>query len=93
MEELYGTDAMGMTAENLAEMYSISREDQDKFAVWSQEKAAQAQKNGILAKEIVPVHIPRKKQEIMQICKISIYSLLTLTKSTRTPTFSAIRAI
>ena len=63
MEELYGTDAMGMTAENLAEMYSISREDQDKFAVWSQEKAALAQKNGILAQEIVPVHIPRKKQE------------------------------
>jgi 3-oxoadipyl-CoA thiolase len=63
MEELYGTDAMGMTAENLAEMYSISREDQDKFAVWSQEKAALAQKNGILAQEIVPVHIPRKKQD------------------------------
>jgi acetyl-CoA acetyltransferase family protein len=54
---------MGMTAENLAEMYSISREDQDKFAVWSQEKAAIAQKNGILAQEIVPVHIPRKKQD------------------------------
>src|SRR5574343_1937085 len=40
MDEIYGTDAMGMTAENLAEMYQISREDQDKFAVWSQEKAA-----------------------------------------------------
>jgi acetyl-CoA acyltransferase len=63
MEELYGTDAMGMTAENLAEMYQISREDQDKFAVWSQEKAAKAQENGILAQEITPLAIPRKKQD------------------------------
>ena len=49
MDEIYGTDAMGMTAENLAEMYQISREDQDKFAVWSQEKAAKAQANGVFA--------------------------------------------
>jgi acetyl-CoA acyltransferase len=63
MEELYGTDAMGMTAENLAEMYQISREDQDKFAVWSQEKAAKAQANGVFAQEITPVSIPRKKQD------------------------------
>lgn len=63
MEEIYGTDAMGMTAENLAEMYQISREDQDKFAVWSQEKAAKAQANGVFAQEITPVSIPRKKQD------------------------------
>lgn len=63
MEELYGTDAMGMTAENLAEMHQISREDQDKFAAWSQEKATAAQANGILGEEIVPVSIPRKKQD------------------------------
>lgn len=63
MEELYGTDAMGMTAENLAELYSISRDDQDKFALWSQQKARDAQAKGILAEEIVPVSIPRKKQE------------------------------
>ena len=63
MDEIYGTDAMGMTAENLAEMYQISREDQDKFAVWSQEKAAKAQSNGVFAQEITPVSIPRKKQE------------------------------
>ncbi|MFY7990256.1 MAG: 3-oxoadipyl-CoA thiolase [Fluviicola sp.] len=63
MEELYGTDAMGMTAENLAELYQISREDQDKFAVWSQEKAAKAQANGVFAQEITPVSIPRKKQD------------------------------
>ena len=46
MEELYGTDGMGNTAENLVELYNISREDQDKFAYWSQMKAAKAQKNG-----------------------------------------------
>ena len=63
MDEIYGTDAIGMTAENLAEMYQISREDQDKFAVWSQEKAAKAQANGVFAQEITPVSIPRKKQD------------------------------
>ncbi len=63
MEELYGTDAMGMTAENLAEKYSISREDQDSFAAWSQQKATLAQQKGILAEEIVSVNIPRKKQD------------------------------
>lgn len=63
MEELFGVDAMGNTAENLAEMLSISREDQDQFSVWSQEKAARAQANGILGQEIVPVSIPRKKQD------------------------------
>lgn len=63
MEELYGTDAMGMTAENLAELHRISKEDQDKFAAWSQEKAAIAQNAGILAQEIAGLSIPRKKQE------------------------------
>lgn len=63
MEELYGTDAMGMTAENLAELHQISREDQDKFAAWSQEKASKAQQAGILAQEIVGLAIPRKKQD------------------------------
>lgn len=61
MKELYGTDAMGETAENLAEMYSISREDQDNFAYRSQQKAAAA--NEILKDEIVAVPIPRKKQD------------------------------
>lgn len=63
MEELYGTDAMGMTAENLAALHQISREDQDQFAAWSQEKASVAQKVGILAEEIVGLTIPRKKQD------------------------------
>lgn len=63
MFKLYGTDAMGETAENLVDLYGISREDQDKFALWSQQKASAAQANGRLAEEIVPVSIPRRKQE------------------------------
>lgn len=63
MEALYGTDGMGVTAENLAEMYKISREDQDQFAYWSQLKASQAQSSGRLAEEIVPVSIPQRKKE------------------------------
>jgi len=63
MEELYGTDGMGNTAENLVEKYGIEREAQDKFAAWSQQKAAKARESGRLAEEIVPVEIPRRKQE------------------------------
>ncbi|KQR93756.1 beta-ketoadipyl CoA thiolase [Chryseobacterium sp. Leaf180] len=63
MKEMYGVDAMGDTAENLAEMHNISREDQDKFALWSQQKATKAQKSGRLAEEIVQVEIPQKKGE------------------------------
>lgn len=63
MEELYGVDPMGMTAENLAVQYAISREDQDKFAAWSQMKTAIAQQNGILAQEITPVLIPQKRKD------------------------------
>lgn len=63
MEELYGTDGMGNTAENLAEMYGISREDQDAFAYWSQMKATAARNSGRLAKEIAPVIIPQRKKD------------------------------
>lgn len=63
MKELYGTEGMGSTAENLAEMYSINREDQDKFACWSQMKAAAAQKSGRLAEEIIGVSIPQRKAD------------------------------
>ncbi len=63
MEELYGTHAMGQTAENLVEMYNISREDQDKFAYWSQMKATKAMESGRLAEEIVPVEIPQRKKD------------------------------
>lgn len=63
MKAMYGVDAMGDTAENLAEMHNISREDQDKFAFWSQQKATKAQESGRLAEEIVKVEIPQRKGE------------------------------
>ncbi len=62
MRALYGTDGMGTTAENLAELYSISRADQDKFAYWSQMKATKAQASGRLAEEITPIEIPQRKK-------------------------------
>jgi len=61
MQSMYGTDAMGETAENLVDIYKISREDQDKFAYNSQMKAAKAQAAGRFAKEIAAVSIPQKK--------------------------------
>lgn len=63
MKALYGVDGMGVTAENLAELYDISRTAQDQFALWSQQKAAAAQQNGRLAKEIVAVEIPQRKAD------------------------------
>jgi acetyl-CoA acyltransferase len=62
MEELYGTDPMGITAENLVDIYHISREDQDLFAYNSQMKAKNARESGRLAEEIVAVQIPVKKE-------------------------------
>lgn len=61
MEKFYGVDSMGMTAENLAEQFAISREDQDAFAYWSQQKVAQATERGFYADELVSVVIPSKK--------------------------------
>ena len=66
MQQQYGTEAMGETAENLAVMYNISREDQDKFSLWSQQKAAAALKSGRLAKEIVSVEVPQKKGDAIK---------------------------
>ncbi len=63
MESQYGTDVMPQTAENLANEMSISREDQDQFALWSQQKAAAAQEDGRLAREITPVSIPQRKTD------------------------------
>jgi acetyl-CoA acyltransferase len=60
MQKMFGTDAMGVTAENLAEMYDIRREDQDTYAFSSQMKAASAVSNGRFAKEISPVRIVTK---------------------------------
>jgi acetyl-CoA acyltransferase len=61
MKEMYGVDAMGETAENLAERDNISRKDQDLFAFNSQQKTKLAQENGRLSQEIVPVNIPQRK--------------------------------
>jgi 3-oxoadipyl-CoA thiolase len=62
MEELYGTDSMGHTAENVASLNSVAREDQDAFAVRSQQKAAIARESGRLAMEITPVPVPGPKR-------------------------------
>lgn len=59
----YGVDTMPETAENLAEQFNITRQDQDAFALRSQQKAAHAQQSGRFAEEIVPIEIPRRKQE------------------------------
>lgn len=69
MEALYGTDGMGQTAENLVSAHNISREDQDLFAYRSQMKATAARDSGRLAKEIVAVEIPRRKQEALIFAK------------------------
>ena len=61
LDAQYGTDVMPQTAENLAAEHAISREDQDKFAFWSQQKAAAAMQDGRLAGEITPVTIPQRK--------------------------------
>lgn len=60
-EELFGRWNMGLTAENLAAKYGISRAEQDEFAAWSQEKASKALASGVFADEIVPVPLPAKK--------------------------------
>jgi 3-oxoadipyl-CoA thiolase len=66
MKELFGVDAMGETAENVAEKYNVSKQDQDKFALWSQQKATKAQSEGRFAKEIVSLSIPQKKGDPIQ---------------------------
>ncbi|MEP1207211.1 MAG: 3-oxoadipyl-CoA thiolase [Rhizobiaceae bacterium] len=61
LKKQYGIDSMPETGENVAEQFQISREDQDAFALRSQEKAAAAQANGRLAKEIAQVTIPQRR--------------------------------
>jgi acetyl-CoA acetyltransferase family protein len=61
MKSAYGIDSMPETAENVAEKYQVSREDQDKMALASQDKAARSISNGRLAKEITPVEISQRK--------------------------------
>ena len=63
LDKMYGTDVMPQTAEHLAEEHNISREDQDKFAFWSQEKAAAAINAGYTADEICPVTVPQRSKD------------------------------
>lgn len=63
MEQLYGTDSMGETAENVAEEHNVNREDQDLFAANSQRKTEEAQADGRLAEEIVPITIKQKRKD------------------------------
>jgi len=63
MNKIFGTEGMGETAENVAEQFDISREDQDSFALWSQQKATKAMESGRLAKEIMSVEIPQRKKD------------------------------
>ncbi|MDH6265031.1 acetyl-CoA acyltransferase [Rhizobium sp. SG_E_25_P2] len=69
MKKQYGVDSMPETAENVADDYQVSREDQDAFAVRSQAKASAAQANGRLAREITPVTIPQKKGDAIVVDK------------------------
>jgi 3-oxoadipyl-CoA thiolase len=76
----YGTDSMPETAENLACEFAISREDQDRFALWSQEKAAAAQQDGRLAAEIVPVSVPQRKNDPLIVAQDEYPRLSALVK-------------
>ena len=69
MQKNFGTDSMAETAENVAGEYNIDRESQDKFALWSQQKAGAAQKSGFFAEEIAPVVIPGPKGTSKTICE------------------------
>jgi 3-oxoadipyl-CoA thiolase len=80
MRDAYGDDTMPSTAENVADEYKISREDQDAFALRSQEKTAAAQANGRLASEIVAVEIPQRKGDALRVDKDEHPRLTSLDK-------------
>ena len=67
MKQRYGIDSMPETAENVAEEFGISREDQDAFALRSQQRTAAAQQNGVLAEEIFAVSIPQRKGDPIRV--------------------------
>jgi 3-oxoadipyl-CoA thiolase len=69
MKSAYGDDTMPSTGENVAQEFQVSRQDQDAFALRSQERAAAAQANGRLAVEIVPVEIPQRKGDPLVVDK------------------------
>ncbi|WP_432785825.1 Beta-ketoadipyl-CoA thiolase [Oligella sp. MSHR50489EDL] len=63
MREMYGVDSMPETAENVADDFKISREDQDRFALTSQEKYAAAHQKGFFKDEIIPIHVPQRRAD------------------------------
>ena len=67
LDAQYGTEGMIQTAQNIATDFNISREDQDVFAQWSQEKAHEAQQNGALAREIISVKVPQRKKDPIKV--------------------------
>ena len=79
LQSLYGVDSMPETAENLAREYAISRQDQDLFALRSQQRAGKAQADGLFAEEIVAVSIPQRKGSPLLIdTEITLASLAKL---------------
>src|SRR5690606_34098777 len=69
MQKQYGIDSMPETAENVADQFGISREDQDAFALRSQQRTAAAQAAGILAEEITPVTVPQRRGDALVVDK------------------------
>jgi 3-oxoadipyl-CoA thiolase len=67
MAAMFGTLQMGETAERVAQKYEVSREDQDSFALRSHQRAVAAQKSGRLAEEIVPVNVPQRKGDAVEL--------------------------
>lgn len=86
MKKGFGVDSMPETAENVAADFNVSREDQDKFALRSQEKALKAQENGRFAREIVPVSIPQRKGDPAQVSADEHPRRTTLEKLASLPT-------
>ncbi|WP_062012989.1 3-oxoadipyl-CoA thiolase [Aureimonas sp. AU4] len=86
MKQQYGVDSMPETGENVAADYGISREDQDRFALRSQDKAAAAQTNGRLAREIVSVAIPQRKGDPVIVARDEHPRATTLESLAKLPT-------
>lgn len=69
MKEQYGIDSMPETAENVAEQFGVSRGDQDEFALRSQQRASTAQKSGFFDGEIIPVNVPQRKKDDLEVAQ------------------------
>lgn len=80
LDKMYGTEGMIQTAQNIADDFNISREDQDLFAQRSQEKAHKAQKEGLLAREIISVMVPQRKKDPLEVSQDEHLRLTSLEK-------------